>query len=487
MHETTKAIGAGCVRRGRVGLSVAAGAVGVAVSAPVCSAQFNPAFGQWGKSDGRDLRVVTYNIEDALCSTNPRKSTVGGDWDALARTIAALEPDVVLLQECGDNSGNGSGSGGDTAGELTAVMELFIEGGADPFLGGTVTSYVQAYNPELDYFVFVSQRTDGVNRNVILSRFPFVDLNGDGRSAISDVFFTEADAFNTVNGNGEVRGTQIAEIDLPDATFAGDLVVANSHFKAGRTSNDFLRRRNAAQVVAYNIYYWLGGAGTGTPDPNGKVADVPAATSVLGPDDVVIFGGDWNDDDGLLMDPAAPLLYMLTGGAGVNDGTDRDGTDSAFDGATDFFTGLNGTLGSRKIDYLAYWDSVASVRRAHVFNAASFPDPAAVPAAFDGFPSVQNATVIAADHRAVFADFEIPLRPEVSCFADFSLEGTCGVAGGDGVTLSDFACYLSLWSFGAARADITLTGSCDVVSGGGDGVDLSDFSCYLSEWSKPCP
>ena len=55
------------------------------------------------------------------------------------------------------------------------------------------------------------------------------------------------------------------------------------------------------------------------------------------------------------------------------------------------------------------------------------------------------------------------------------------------VTLSDFSAYLSRWATNDPRADITLTGVCDVVAGGGDGVDLSDFSCYLATWSQGCP
>jgi len=57
----------------------------------------------------------------------------------------------------------------------------------------------------------------------------------------------------------------------------------------------------------------------------------------------------------------------------------------------------------------------------------------------------------------------------------------------DGVVdLSDFSFYLSLWSGGDPRADVTPTGTCDV--GLADAiVDLSDFSCYLSVWSEGCP
>ncbi|MEM7754082.1 MAG: GC-type dockerin domain-anchored protein [Planctomycetota bacterium] len=72
------------------------------------------------------------------------------------------------------------------------------------------------------------------------------------------------------------------------------------------------------------------------------------------------------------------------------------------------------------------------------------------------------------------------------CLADLTTDGA-GNGMPDGVvTLSDFSFYLTLWSMGDARADITPTGTCD--AGNGDSVvDLSDFSCYLTDWSAGCP
>ncbi|MEL7473938.1 MAG: GC-type dockerin domain-anchored protein, partial [Planctomycetota bacterium] len=70
--------------------------------------------------------------------------------------------------------------------------------------------------------------------------------------------------------------------------------------------------------------------------------------------------------------------------------------------------------------------------------------------------------------------------------ADITATGGCTPGTGDGVVdLSDFSCYLTLWSTSSPLADITATGSC-VPGSGGDGVDLSDFSCYLSLWSGGC-
>lgn len=72
--------------------------------------------------------------------------------------------------------------------------------------------------------------------------------------------------------------------------------------------------------------------------------------------------------------------------------------------------------------------------------------------------------------------------------ADITATGSCNPGTGDGlIDLSDFSCYLSLWSSSAPEADITLEGVCDALAGGGDGVTLSDFSCFLALWSNGCP
>ena len=133
-------------------------------------AQWNPPAAAWGKSDADDLRVMSWNVQDALCSSNA-KSEGNNNWTACARMVAALRPDVVFLSECGDNSGNGTGSGVDSVANLTATIDDFLHGGSDSFHGNVpVTAWVQKYAPGYDLgYVFVSTESDGYNRNVVLS------------------------------------------------------------------------------------------------------------------------------------------------------------------------------------------------------------------------------------------------------------------------------------------------------------------------------
>ena len=427
----------------------------LATQASTASAQWNPTNGQWLKTDPADYRVMTYNIRDSICSTSNTKQESATDWTALAIHVAAFKPDVLILQEVGDNSGNGTGGGVDSVSALETTLDLFINGGTDPFRGGTVTAFVKKYDPNYDLpHIFVSSRDDGFNRNVILSRYPFVDLNGDGDAVASDIPLTVADAWNPTSGRGEIRGHQFAEIDLPDSVYAGDVVVGNAHLKSGGSSSDRDQRRRAAQRVAYYIHYLFNGAGTGTPDPNNKVIDNPPATNVLDENTPVIWGGDWNEDDGQLFNSSAPQTWFLRGGAAFDDGTDADLSDSVYEFATEFFSGSNATLGSSKLDYIAYHDSIATLRRSFVINSSRMNSNNANPPEFSSWPSSPSLlTGIASDHRPVVADFILPIA-EASEPGAFDL-----TAPADGIATDGDLTFT--WAASTDADDYTLTVATD--------------------------
>lgn len=377
-------------------------------------AQWDPDNGQWRESDPAHLRVMTWNVQDALCSSSNRKREQAGDWHAIVCIVASLRPDVLLLQETGDNSGNGTGSGVDSVQNLTTTVDLFLHGGVDPFRGGQVTSYVQKYAPGYDLpHVFVSSSNDGFNRNIILSRYPFADLNGDTRSTLSDIPFVAPDEW-APGGNGGIRGFMFAEIDLPDDVYEGDVVVGNAHLKSGGGSDDHEDRVRAAQNVGYYIYHLLGGAGTGTPDPNSKVADNPPATAVLGADSAVIWGGDLNEDEQRNGGTVGPADWLVRGGGpGGSNGTDLDTSDSVYDSATEYFSGDRSTQSSSKLDYICWWDSVGDGVRAFVFRSSAVPQGKYPPELYNyptpGNPNPTIASNSASDHRPVIVDFELPV------------------------------------------------------------------------------
>jgi endonuclease/exonuclease/phosphatase family metal-dependent hydrolase len=416
--------------------SVCAWACGILVSGSAMAA-WSPETGDWGKTEASDIRVMTWNVRDAIRRLNVKNSTTN-NWHACARIVALLKPDVLVLQETADNGGSL-----DSVADLETTIDLFLRGGPDPFLGGTATTFVQLYAPGFDLpHVFVSELSDfgpnnGFNRNVVLSRFPFTDLNGDGASTYSDIPQISTFGFKWApGGNGGIRGIQIAEIDLPDADYAGDLVVMNAHLKSGGSSSDADDRLEASQNAAWIIDEWFNGGGTGVPDPQGFIIDIPPATSILDPATPVVVGGDLNEDE-LTNGRRGPAAWLTEAEfTGTNDGADRDRTDSTIDTSTDLF-GDRRTLGSRKLDYILYQDSIATLRRSVVFQSGNIDgSPYDFPPEFDGIGFPQSLSQIASDHLAVFADFRLPLAEATgacctSGVCEVKTEADCLAGGGE--------------------------------------------------------
>src|SRR5262249_55620147 len=69
--------------------------VAIVVLPALARAQWNPGAGQWGKTDARDVRLMTFNIDHSMCSTNHMVEGAN-NWCALARIVAAMKPDVLF-------------------------------------------------------------------------------------------------------------------------------------------------------------------------------------------------------------------------------------------------------------------------------------------------------------------------------------------------------------------------------------------------------
>lgn len=383
-------------------------AILAALLAPTAAGQFDPLNGEWGKEQPTDLRVMTWNILDGIASSEV-KNVANDNWAAIVRIVAAMQPDVLVLQEVGD---------GDGVGTLQTTFDLFFDGGPDPFRGGQVTEYVTKYAP--DYrpeYVYVSTTGDGFNRNVIVSRYPFIDLNGDGNPTTA--------TFSTAQGNSGIRGIQFAEINLPDETYLGDVVVSNAHLKAFGDADSRQQRIDAANGMASYLWNFYNGAGTSTPDPNNQVNDFRFPTSVLDENTPIIWGGDYNEDEAT-NGRNGPVLVSTTGPitGGTSDGTDADGTDASFDSAREPFTNSRATQSSSKLDWLMWQDSKTTPRNQFIFRSDSVP-AAQIPQELIGFGTfVQDgraASAVASDHRPVIVDFVLPLGVADNDPGEFSL------------------------------------------------------------------
>lgn len=446
----------------------------VACGCAVASAQWDPNNGDWGKTEPTDLRVMTWNIEDGIVSTSTRKTDGFNDWNALVHIVAALKPDVLMLQEAGDQSGNGSGSGADSVGELASAIDLFLHGGNDPFNGGAaVTAYVQLHDPTYDLpYVFVSNITDGFNRNVILSRFPIADINGDGLSSFSN-FVLVPDAYQT-GGNGGIRDFMHAEINLPDETYLGDLVVGTCHLKAGGTTSDLADRLRAAQNIAYFVDYFFNGAGSGVCDPNSKIAFPATTPSLLDANTPVVWGGDLNENEATNGRKGPAEWFARAATTGGTDGTDRDRSDALWDAAQQPITGETGTFGSgstNKLDYLVYQESAAPVRRQFIFRSSGTGMTAAMlPLPVRNFPiQPLSSSGLASDHRPVIVDYMLPLAPSNDCQADWNNDGE--------LNFFDVAGFLDDFSSQDPAADLTNDGE----------FNFFDVAEFLALFSSGCP
>ncbi len=377
----------------------------LALACGTAVAQFDPQNNQWGKDDPADLRVMTFNVKDHLCSSNT-KTDIFGSWNAMVRVIAAMEPDVIVFQEAGDNTGNGTGSGVDSPAILENVARLMFIGGTDPYRGNvTITSFVQAFRPGYDLpHVFVSTETDGFNRNVIVSRFPFADLDGDATATRSDIVLVDPDEW-APGGDGGIRGFMTAEIDLPDATYAGDLVIANAHLKAGGSSSDRAQRLVASQNASYYFYYQYFGAGGPIPDPNNKIRR-GGGNIVLDDNTPIIIAGDLNEDEST-NGRRGPADYLARGGGfGGSNGTDADQSDGVIADAREPFTNSDNTLGGSTLDYQIVSDSRATIRNAFIFDSFDAANAGNLPAELAGFPRNESSvSSLASDHLPVIVDY----------------------------------------------------------------------------------
>lgn len=446
-------------------------------------AQWNPNAGQWGKNDPAHIRVMTWNVQDVLCSSNSTKSNGVNRWNGVVRIVAALQPDVLILQECGDNNAY-SGSGTvDTVANLTTVLNLFRNGGNDPFVAGNpaVTSYLKAFVPSYDLpYILVSDQHDNYNRNVIMSRYPFADLNGDGKAYVTNIIVA-ADAY-APGGTGGLRGYAFAEIDLPDGVYAGDIVIGNGHLKAGGSADDRQQRLVAAQNITYYIDYLFNGAGTGTPDPNAKIADFPFVTSILGPHTPVIWGGDMNEDENS-NGRKGPVEWMAHAAlSGGTDGTDKDRGDSAYDAAVEPFTGSRNTQSSSKLDYLMFQNSVAAPAVQFVFNAGAIPS-GKHPFPVSTYPGAPSLASSASDHRPVIVDFVLPLAPP-ACPGDMN--------GDTSIDVLDFLDFID--AFGQCEQQpgpcVPAGSTIDADFNGDTSVDVLDFLDFIDAFGQnegPCP
>jgi len=363
--------------------------------------------GDYSRNDPAFVRVMTFNVQQHLGDpAEPQSpwtaSQVGSPLVAINVIIEALDPDVILLQEVGDIDAGTSYS--------TALSALL--------------SWRNANLP--GFHVWLSPDGGSIH-NGIISRWPFVDLNGDGLATNIDIPSLSPGTGGDwpPGGDGGIRGWTQAEIDLPDANYAGDLYVGCSHFRAGG-GFDVQRTRAAKNIAAYILY----GLNLGS-DP---LAIFPPGTlppSALDGTTPIIWGGDFNSTDG-----TTPIqILQWHNPADADDGTDRDGGDSWRSDDATAFDGTTWTWSSAsRLDWMYVQDSLAQVDSAFVFDTSRMPRDLATLQITQGAPPnmvglFENSRIspIASDHRPVVVDV---VMPDPVALASVSINGVSSVNSG---------------------------------------------------------
>ena len=419
-------------------------AIGLVLALPFDALGFDPANGDWHKDDPNQVRIMTWNIRDAIgvgVSTTPAgPGNFGSAYDYVGRIAHAFDPDIICFQEI------------DPASDLNATIAIVTQWAEDYFGVGV-------------YNIYVSTSTDSYNRNVTLSKYPFGDINGDGVATRANTgFIFPGSGGLPPGGDAGIRGWTQTEIDLPDDVFLGDILVGNSHLKAGSSDcQDYEDREKAAQNIAYYINEALNKSEATGGDPDNRI--IPQPPQALSQFTPVVQVGDHNEirfsSHSCAGDPVRWLAEWTTT---ANDGTDRDGSTMHIDDAIQInTTSSRGTFVSSntKYDYIILQDSIATVVREFIFHSGK--TGANLPPDLQGILNGFLASSYASDHLPVFVDLSLPLVQP----GDFNRDGA--------VSLGDLAYFQDC----LLGPEAGLAAGCDAEDMDEDGdVDLGDFLLF---------
>lgn len=396
--------------------------------------------GSYAKNNPAYVRVMTWNVfgrlgDPAEANTAWTAGQMGSSLAAVNLVVAALDPDVLLLQECGDVNSNPSYS--------------------------TVLSNLQAWRNanRPGFSLHLGNQSSGIYC-AILSRWPFGSINGDGLTTHHDMPTLSPGPGNDwpEGGDGGLRGWVQAEVNLPDASYLGNLYLGCSHFKALSGATEEAERVQSAKNIAAFIQY---GLNLGT-DPLNIIPDAQQPPQPLAANTPVVWGGDFNTVNG-----NNPVNILRSQNPGVsNDGTDRDGGDAWRSDSATAFNGTSGTYsGGSRLDWILVQDAVpgVSVNATFVFDTGRIPKILNTMQAQYTPPNMlgllNNALIssVASDHFPVIADVVLPTPVTLT---SVQISGPVTVDSGQSQQYTGTAFFSD-----SSQQDITSTGTWSIVSG----------------------
>ncbi len=315
-----------------------------------------------------DLRVVSYNVlwNTIFPSENP---TQAAKFD---RVVAALDPDILNLQEIGPND--------PTAADVVALMNTI-----QPLPGGATWHGHQSWD------------------NVIVSKYPLTMLATD----------TVPEPSST--------SVAMALVDLPDAQFNTDFYFMNTHFKccggAGSTEDD--KRQEQADALVN----WMRDART----PGGNV-NLPANTPMAITGDLNIVGSFQP------INTLVTGNIINEGTYGSDSPPDWDGTGLTdahpvhnATGATDYTWRNDGSgFAPGRLDYIIYTDSSLNVGNQFVLNTVAMNSAERTATGLQQYDVTQDSAGTNFDHLPVVVDFQ--MQTVTFAESDFNSSGTVDAA-----------------------------------------------------------
>ncbi len=194
------------------------------------------------------VRVLQYNIHRDIGGTDSNFAA----QPALAKVVNYLAPDVWTINELGGNNAGIS---------FTTVHDQLVA-----FISANLTIFGPNPQENVNYYIYIGQRTDGFITSGIVSRWPFL-----ATQTYSDAYPAESVA--------ALRGLVSAQVDLPGSVELGVFTV---HLKASSFSDtttastlNAKKREGEATADAANLAAWL----------------------AAHPGDGAVMNGDWNETE----------------------------------------------------------------------------------------------------------------------------------------------------------------------------------------------
>ena len=167
------------------------------------------------------VRVLSYNIHRDIGGSDSNTSS----QPALAKVVNYLAPDVWAINELGGNN---------VAFNATTAHNYLVT-----FIHDNLTIFGPNPQENVNYFIYISTRSDRFDTVAIVSRYPFAATS------------TYSDAGN---GFSSLRGLALASVSIPGGI---KLDVFTAHLKALNTTTDAEKRQTEADVDHTNVANWI--------------------------------------------------------------------------------------------------------------------------------------------------------------------------------------------------------------------------------------